>query len=39
MCTLQYYFGYELPKTAGLEKRLMYNDGLTVDMQTAFFND
>jgi len=39
MRTLQYYFGYELPKTAGLAKCLMQNDGLTVDMETAFFND
>ncbi|UCF92155.1 MAG: acyl-CoA dehydrogenase [Desulfobacterales bacterium] len=39
MFTLRYFFGYELPRTMGLAQRLMNNDGLTVEMQTAFFND
>ncbi len=39
MFTLRYFFGYELPKTLGLAKRLMQSDGLTVEMQTDFFND
>lgn len=39
MSTLQYYFGYELPKTAGLAERLLHSDGLTVHMQTEYFND
>jgi alkylation response protein AidB-like acyl-CoA dehydrogenase len=39
MFTLRYFFGYELPKILGLAKRLMGNDGLTVEMQTQHFND
>ena len=39
MITLGYFFGYELPKTSGLAKRLMNADGLTVEMETQFFND
>jgi len=39
MFTLRYFFGYELPKTLGLAKRLMDDDRLTVEMKTDFFND
>jgi butyryl-CoA dehydrogenase len=39
MFTLRYFFGYELPKTEGLAKRLMAGDGLTVEMENEFFND
>jgi len=39
MFTLRYFFGYELPKTLGLAKRLMDADRLTVEMQTEHFND
>ncbi len=39
MFTLRYFFGYELPKTLGLAKRLMEGDRLTVEMQTGYFND
>ena len=39
MFTLRYFFGYELPKTLGLAKRLMQSDGLTIEMQTGHFND
>jgi butyryl-CoA dehydrogenase len=39
MFTLRYFFGYELPKTLGLAKRLMDDDRLTVEMQTGYFND
>ena len=39
MFTLRYFFGYELPKTLGLAKRLMDVDILTVEMQTEHFND
>jgi butyryl-CoA dehydrogenase len=39
MYTLRYFFGYELPKTLGLAKRLLDDDRLTVEMQTDFFND
>ena len=39
MFTLRYFFGYELPKTLGLAKRLMDDDRLTVEMQTDYFND
>ncbi len=37
--TLRYFFGYELPKTLGLAKRLMDDDRLTVEMQPEHFND
>ncbi len=36
---LRFFFAYELPKTAGLARRLMNGDGLTVEMQEAFFKD
>ncbi|NNL74768.1 MAG: acyl-CoA dehydrogenase, partial [Desulfobacterales bacterium] len=39
MFTLRYFFGYELPKTLGLAKRLMESDGLTVAIQAEHFND
>ncbi len=37
--TCRYFFSYELPKIAGLLKRLQTADGLTIAMQTAYFND
>jgi len=36
---LRFFFGYELPKIDGLAKRLMDTDGLTVEMEEAFFGD
>ena len=39
MFTLRYFFGYELPKTLGLAKRLMDDDRLTVEMRTEHFQD
>jgi butyryl-CoA dehydrogenase len=39
MFTLRYFFGYELPKTEGLSKRLLTGDGLTIAMDKEFFND
>jgi butyryl-CoA dehydrogenase len=39
MFTFRYYFGYELPKTYGLVKRLLTTDGLTVKMQAGYFLD
>jgi len=39
MFTLRYFFGYELPKTLGLAKRLMDVDPLTVEMQKEHFQD
>jgi len=39
MFALRYFFGYELPKTLGLAKRLQSGDGLTVEMESVFFND
>ncbi|MBU0994498.1 MAG: acyl-CoA dehydrogenase [Proteobacteria bacterium] len=37
--TCRYFFGYELPKNLGLEKRLLDPDTVTVDMQTKYFTD
>ncbi|MBS0012731.1 MAG: acyl-CoA dehydrogenase, partial [Desulfobacterales bacterium] len=37
MFALRYFFGYELPKTEGLEKRLMADDRPTVEMQPEYF--
>jgi len=37
--TLRFFFAYELPKMGGLAERLMNGDGLTVEMQEAFFKD
>ena len=37
--TCRYFFGYELPKIQGLAKRLQTTDGLTIEMNTAYFND
>ena len=39
MITLHFFYGYEVPKTSGLAKRLMNADGLTVEMKTQMFND
>ncbi len=39
MFTLRYFFGYELPKTLGLAKRLMDVDALTVEMRIEHFQD
>ena len=39
MFTLKYFFGYELPKTLGLAKRLMSTDGLTVELTVELYND
>jgi len=35
----RYFFGYELPKIEGLIKRLANSDGLTVEMEEAYFQD
>lgn len=35
LATMRYYFEYELPKTAALEKQLLNFDKLTVDLDTA----
>jgi butyryl-CoA dehydrogenase len=35
----RYFFGYELPKTEGLVRRLMNTDGLTVEMEESLFSD
>jgi len=35
----RYFFSYELPKIEGLVKRLMNSDGLTVEIEEAFFAD
>ena len=37
--TMRYFFHYEVPKTYGLAARLMESDGLTVDMNSAIFDD
>lgn len=37
--TARYFFHYELPKTAGLAKRLSERDTLTLDMEKAYFAD
>ncbi|ACL05026.1 Acyl-CoA dehydrogenase domain protein [Desulfatibacillum aliphaticivorans] len=37
--TLKYFYAYELPKITGLSIRLLNTDGLTVDLDTAIFND
>ncbi|MCP4119047.1 MAG: acyl-CoA dehydrogenase [Desulfobacteraceae bacterium] len=37
--TFRYFFRYELPKTLGLEQRLMDNDFITMEMTTERFND
>ena len=39
MYTFRYFFGYELPKTDGLMKRLLGTDGLTVEIKADFFSD
>lgn len=35
----RFFFEYELPKIAGLAKRLMNSDGLTVEIKPDFFSD
>ena len=37
--TSRYFLNYELPKTAGLAVQLLENDPVTLEMETAFFND
>jgi alkylation response protein AidB-like acyl-CoA dehydrogenase len=37
--TCRYFFGYELPKTAGLAVRLLSGDGLTVTMKNNYFEE
>ena len=37
--TARYFFRYELPKTAGLAKRLLDRDTVTLDMTPDLFND
>jgi alkylation response protein AidB-like acyl-CoA dehydrogenase len=39
LVTARFFLAYELPKTKGLVQRLIDNDPLTVEMQSAFFND
>jgi len=39
MCVLRYFFCYELPKIEGLSLRLKNVDGLTVEMDEAYFDD
>jgi len=36
---LRFFFAYELPKMGGLFERLMNADGLTLEMEEAFFRD
>jgi len=36
---LRFFFAYELPKIEGIARRLMNGDGLTVEMEEAFFAD
>jgi hypothetical protein len=38
MYAFRYFFGYELPKIAGLATRLLNSDGLTVEMKEDFLN-
>ncbi len=39
LLAMRYFFAYELPKTQALATRLTDNDPLTVDMETAWFED
>lgn len=39
MYALQYFFGYELPKTRGLSVQLMTKKRLTCEMKTEYFTD
>jgi len=39
MFTLRFFFAYELPKMKGLSERLLNGDGLTVEMDKAYFAD
>ena len=36
--TMRYFYAYELPKIQGLNHRLMSPDGLTVEMEPAYFS-
>lgn len=36
--TMQYYFEYEVPKTRGLQERLMSSNKLTLDIKTEYLN-
>jgi alkylation response protein AidB-like acyl-CoA dehydrogenase len=38
LVTFRYFFAYELPKVAGLVKRLLTSDGLTVGMASELFD-
>ena len=37
--TCRYFFSYELPKIQGLAQRLQTADGLTIEMNAAYFKD
>ena len=39
MMTFKFFYAYELPKITGLEKRLLEDDPVTVEMKTEYFND
>ena len=39
LLTFKFFYAYELPKIMGLEKRLMDDDPVTVEMKSEFFND
>ncbi|MGA3112974.1 MAG: acyl-CoA dehydrogenase [Syntrophobacteraceae bacterium] len=39
LCTMRYFFHYEVPKIYGLASRLMESDGLTLEMKSAVFDD
>ncbi|MFH1887580.1 MAG: acyl-CoA dehydrogenase [Pseudomonadota bacterium] len=39
LLTMRYFFAYELPKIEGLATRLTDGEALTVDMETAWFED
>jgi len=39
MYTLRYFYAYELPKIKGLAERLLDDDQVTIEMDSAFFND
>jgi butyryl-CoA dehydrogenase len=38
LATFRYFFAYELPKTAGLVRRLLKSDGLTLQMRDELFD-
>ena len=37
LCTFRFFYGYELPKIAGLATRLKNSDGLTIEMKDTYF--